>query len=227
MKQRIEMLCDGSMLRRDTGRVPIKPRWESKQKFNVIDKVVESWNSVCSEQQKPLPTITSFPNVMRSIGDGTGSPTTVAASLDEMEENLEGSDEDIDLDQVRPCLDVEDFSDPKTRFSNKRFELPSTELLDAIHAKTSNMFAESESRERGVKSMFGKFRGESLVTLGILVQEMLRGQINGSNTKKITDEQVEGLAPNLVDILGEDILKDPLPLWTKESYSFPIKRRKL
>ena len=84
----------------------------------------------------------------------------------------------------------------------KRFALPDTALLDAIHTTCSEYYTKNSNPDPK-ENLMGKLNGEIMMMLGILIQELIRSK---QENTFLTNDQVHYLAPNLVDLFGEEVM---------------------
>ncbi|KAJ3380081.1 hypothetical protein HDU92_006209 [Lobulomyces angularis] len=115
-------------------------------------------------------------------------------------------------------------------FENTRFTLPSSELLESIHWFAAHFYTQfdfrSDQKTPNIKNlsnfdMFYKFKSNSLLSIGILIQEYIRHLLNNLGEKKIqgdallTDKQCH-YAPTNSDFVQESLRNKTLI--NRESY---------
>jgi hypothetical protein len=84
----------------------------------------------------------------------------------------------------------------------ERFELPSSQLLDAIHHTAQKNLSQHPN-------LFGSYQPDVLVALGILLQEVIfASKESNQMMTSFPNQFLEETAPNLFDILGPEII-DP------------------
>jgi hypothetical protein len=193
VKQRVEDLAHTPTTRlRKKGTETVRFANSLVRKSRRFGHVLKLWDSFSDTLGQPVPSLTMNPNAhmesLRSIVQGF--PRTSA--------------EVVDLDIIHPSRVrkklAERNHDLEVDRAMERFACPSSELLDAIHYRVAKQF-EMLSDSYGIERR-GKLLPSTLVALGILVQELIYDQQPEYHQTTLTDEQVNILAPNRIDLLG-------------------------
>ena len=193
-KTKIDDALHGKSSQEQSGIVTYHNQTQGTSKMDQI--VNRLWMSVGPLQGLPLPKYTNNPRLI-SIG-----PIYNFCELDKTNflVNRECAVSEIDPERTRKELANGDLT-IQYRYATNRFRLPSNDLLDGLH----KMIAE-------LTNQVSYMAPDSLLAFGILVQELIYDQ-HPASFGILTIEQIEALAPNLVDLLGTEIQHHPLPDW--------------
>jgi hypothetical protein len=217
-KEVIKTIIDGNRFRTELksypqalGRVSFDVESKGNYKFK---STLESWNKCYPNQGDPLPTHTSHSKKFSSRKNKSMKLSFSNEEMNEVERLHKATFENINIEQVRSKLGEK--VDKETEYIKERFRLPNDDLLDALHSKASEFYTKSPY-ESG-KSMFARLQGQVLLSFGILVQEMIREELAIEKGKSITFDQVNELAPNMIDLLGDQVLEKPIPKCFRETF---------
>ncbi|KND00900.1 uncharacterized protein SPPG_04000 [Spizellomyces punctatus DAOM BR117] len=181
---------------------------KGRQVFNTL---VRNWEGLPTDRGQPLPVLTLHHGGKASENhEGPREADNLAnAPNDERPQDsgqLEDAERIVMEDIDTAVLDQQDVSQNNPNFDSIRFRLPSSELLDAIHLYSSQLYNTDTEHlplfEDGtLQDMFYSMNGSALIALGILAQEYMRNLLPSAKGKQLTDEQC-AIAPAFDDIVG-------------------------
>jgi hypothetical protein len=180
-----------------------------------LKNILAAWDKLFPNQGNEIPKFTMHPYAMKYHHHHQNEQCT-SALLDKVEFNPKKLLEDIDVDSARCDLDIGDLNSSEAQKAILRFRLPSSEFLDALHFSVAHHYANT-----GKTRLFGKCNGLSLLALGILIQELIRNELQNGEERYLTTEQTVTLAPNLVDVFDQSVYEDPYPSWVSEPFTLP------
>ena len=167
-----------------------------------LQQINDAWNEVCPAQGTPIPHYTR---------NGGLIPIRHITRFSEMDKVNYYSSRDNPPAQMDTGLAIKEMGSEhvseQSQYALERFRLPSNDLLDGIHLFIS----------KSTRLLQYQFRPSSLLAFGLLIQELIFEacpEVFG----RLTIDQVEKLAPNLVDIFDTEILHRPFPDWILNSF---------